>query len=270
MPMNKTYSQPSDLPATIPLFPLAGALLLPGGQLPLNIFEPRYLAMFDDAMRGERIIGMIQPVEGADAPAGERPALRAIGAAGRITQLSETGDGRYFVILSGIARFRILSEVDSQKPYREAWVDFSAFPEDFVAGAAVPAQRRTRTQQCRLRSGPGLAAGNRAQRCRSHARRRHDLGFRHDRALRPRRKAGLAGGARIAGPRRPAARARRSGPVARRQGRQAPAMIGIRTMNDTPPKPIQAAPRIGRRGRRSRSAPAGNPGLPADQDHFEL
>jgi len=141
--MNKTYSGPSDLPATLPLFTLAGALLLPGGQLPLNIFEPRYLAMFDDAMRGERIIGMIQPVEGADTSAGERPALRSIGSAGRITQLSETGDGRYFVILSGISRFRILSEVDSQKPYREAWVDFSAFPEDFVAGAAVPAQRRS-------------------------------------------------------------------------------------------------------------------------------
>lgn len=143
MPMNKTYSGPSDLPATIPLFPLAGALLLPGGQLPLNIFEPRYLAMFDDAMRAERIIGMIQPVEGADTSAGERPPLRAIGAAGRITQLSETGDGRYFVILSGVARFRILSEMDSQKPYREAWVDFSAFPEDFVTGAAVPAERRS-------------------------------------------------------------------------------------------------------------------------------
>jgi uncharacterized protein len=143
MPMNKTYSGPSDLPATIPLFPLAGAVLLPGGQLPLNIFEPRYLAMFDDAMRGERIIGMIQPTEDGEVPAGERPTLRAIGSAGRITQLSETGDGRYFTILSGISRFRILSEVDSQKPYREAWVDFSAFPEDFVAGASVPAQRRT-------------------------------------------------------------------------------------------------------------------------------
>ncbi|MGO8740385.1 LON peptidase substrate-binding domain-containing protein [Rhodoblastus sp.] len=143
MPMNKTYSQPSDLPATIPIFPLAGALLLPGGQLPLNIFEPRYLAMFDDAMRGDRIIGMIQPVEGAEPLVGESRALRAIGAAGRITQLSETGDGRYFVILSGIARFRILSEVDSHKPYREASVDFSPFPEDFVTGAAVPAKQRT-------------------------------------------------------------------------------------------------------------------------------
>ncbi len=143
MPMNRTYSGPSDLPTTLPIFPLAGALLLPGGQLPLNIFEPRYMEMFDDAMRGERIIGMIQPAEGADAPAGERQPLRAIGAAGRITQLSETGDGRYFVILSGVARFRILSEVDSQKPYREAWVDFSPFPEDFVPSAAVPTKQRT-------------------------------------------------------------------------------------------------------------------------------
>ena len=74
MPMNRTYSGPSDLPTTIPIFPLAGALLLPGGQLPLNIFEPRYLAMFDDAMRGERIIGMIQPAEGATRrPASARP-----------------------------------------------------------------------------------------------------------------------------------------------------------------------------------------------------
>ncbi|MCI4680849.1 LON peptidase substrate-binding domain-containing protein [Rhodoblastus acidophilus] len=142
MAMNKTYSGPSDLPETIPLFPLAGAVLLPGGQLPLNIFEPRYLAMFDDAMRGERIIGMIQPMEGADAPSGARPPLRAIGAAGRITQLSETGDGRYFVILSGISRFRIVSEVDTDKPYREAWVDFGAFPEDFVSDNSVPAKQR--------------------------------------------------------------------------------------------------------------------------------
>ena len=143
MPMNKTYAGPGDLPDSIPLFPLAGAILLPGGQLPLNIFEPRYLAMFDDAMRGDRIIGMIQPLAGVDAPVGERPGLRAIGAAGRITQMSETGDGRYFVILSGISRFRLLSEIDSDKPYRQAWVDFSPFPEDFAAGDSVPAKQRT-------------------------------------------------------------------------------------------------------------------------------
>lgn len=129
--MNKTYLRASDLPDAIPLFPLSGAILLPGGQLPLNIFEPRYLAMFDDAMRGERIIGMIQPLQGVDAGPGESPALRTVGAAGRITQLSETGDGRYFVVLSGVARFRLLGEIDSSRPYRKARVDFNSFSGDF-------------------------------------------------------------------------------------------------------------------------------------------
>jgi len=130
MASNKTYRRASDLPDAIPLFPLAGAILLPGGQLPLNIFEPRYLAMFDDAMRGERIIGMIQPE--VDAGPGEAPPLRPVGAAGRITQLSETGDGRYFVVLSGIARFRVVTEIESATPYRQARVDFDSFAEDFT------------------------------------------------------------------------------------------------------------------------------------------
>jgi hypothetical protein len=132
MASNKTYRRASDLPDAIPLFPLAGAILLPGGQLPLNIFEPRYLAMFDDAMRGERIIGMIQPEAGAEAGPGEAPPLRPVGAAGRITQLSETGDGRYFVVLSGIARFRVVTEIESPTPYRQARVDFDSFAEDFA------------------------------------------------------------------------------------------------------------------------------------------
>jgi uncharacterized protein len=132
MASNKTYLRASDLPDAIPLFPLSGAILLPGGQLPLNIFEPRYLAMFDDAMRGERIIGMIQPEAGVDAGPGEAPRLRPVGAAGRITQLSETGDGRYFVVLSGIARFRLVTEIESPTPYRQARVDFDSFAEDFA------------------------------------------------------------------------------------------------------------------------------------------
>jgi Lon protease-like protein len=142
MAMNKTYAKPSDLPEAIPLFPLTGAILLPGGQLPLNIFEPRYLSMFDDAMSGERIIGMVQPLAGLDAPPGERPPLRAIGAAGRITQMSETGDGRYFVVLSGVARFRIVAEIESVKPYRQAHVDFRDFAEDFVPEGAVSQKQR--------------------------------------------------------------------------------------------------------------------------------
>lgn len=137
MASNKTYLRASDLPAAIPLFPLSGAILLPGGQLPLNIFEPRYLAMFDDAMRGERIIGMIQPEAGVDAGPGEAPRLRRVGAAGRITQLSETGDGRYFVVLSGIARFRLVTEIESTTPYRQARVDFDSFAEDFAPEGAL-------------------------------------------------------------------------------------------------------------------------------------
>ena len=143
MSMNKTYSDPSDLPETIPIFPLTGAILLPGGQLPLNIFEPRYLAMFDDAMRGDRIIGMVQPLSGVDAPPGETSPLRPVGAAGRITQLSETGDGRYFVVLSGVARFRILTEIASDEPYRRARVDFGDFAEDFTADESVPPRQRS-------------------------------------------------------------------------------------------------------------------------------
>src|SRR5476649_1348519 len=100
MPMNAQYRRPIDLPEVIPVFPLPGALLLPRGQMPLNIFEPRYLAMIDDALRdGHRLIGMIQPntSHGSQALAGraDKPPLYKIGCVGRITQLAESGDGRY-------------------------------------------------------------------------------------------------------------------------------------------------------------------------------
>ncbi len=131
MAMNPVYIAPSGLPATIPLFPLAGALLLPRGELPLNIFEPRYLAMIDDALKAERIIGMIQPDEGKDAPAAQ-PALYQVGCAGRITQFAESGDGRYLISLTGIARFRLVEELRVTTPYRQCRVDFSAFASDFV------------------------------------------------------------------------------------------------------------------------------------------
>ena len=97
MPMNAEYRGPTDLPEVIPVFPLPGALLLPRGQMPLNIFEPRYLAMIDDAMRdGHRLIGMIQPDGVHEVPRG-KPALFKIGCVGRITQLAESGDGRYII-----------------------------------------------------------------------------------------------------------------------------------------------------------------------------
>ena len=90
MPMNAVYRGPGDLPQVIPVFPLAGALLLPRGQMPLNVFEPRYLAMVDDALAGKRLIGMIQP-DAAHPGSEARPHLYSVGCVGRITQLAETG-----------------------------------------------------------------------------------------------------------------------------------------------------------------------------------
>src|SRR4030088_3624247 len=101
MPMNASYDGPGDLAAVIPVFPLPGALLLPRGQIPLNIFEPRYLAMIDDALRsGHRLIGMIQP-DPAHPGTEDSPGLYKIGCVGRITQITETGDSRYLIDITG-------------------------------------------------------------------------------------------------------------------------------------------------------------------------
>src|SRR6059058_4941383 len=108
MPMNVIYRGSADLPEIIPVFPLAGALLLPRGQLPLNVFEPRYLAMVDDSFRdGHRLIGMIQP-DVTHSQSEDRPVLFKVGCVGRITQLAESGDGRYLLELTGVSRFRIV------------------------------------------------------------------------------------------------------------------------------------------------------------------
>jgi Lon protease-like protein len=132
MPMNARYLGPGDLPEVIPVFPLEGALLLPRGQLPLNIFEPRYLMMVDDAFSGgRRLIGMIQPDPAHPGPQ-ERPNLYKIGCVGRITQLTESGDGRYMIQLTGIARFRIDAEVTVATPYRQCRVSYTRFADDFV------------------------------------------------------------------------------------------------------------------------------------------
>jgi len=133
MPMNAVYETPSDLPDVIPVFPLAGALLLPRGQMPLNIFEPRYLAMIDDALKaGHRIIGMIQP-ETAHPGSEQKPNLFKVGCAGRITQLAESGDGRYLIQLTGVARFQVDDELASTTPYRQCHVRYSPFIDDFTA-----------------------------------------------------------------------------------------------------------------------------------------
>jgi len=133
MPMNAVYRGSADLPATIPVFPLPGALLLPRGQMPLNIFEPRYLAMVDDALReGHRLIGMIQP-DAAHPGSQAKPNLYKVGCLGRITQLAETGDGRYLIQLTGVARYRIEQELEVPTAYRQCRVSYAPFADDFVA-----------------------------------------------------------------------------------------------------------------------------------------
>jgi Lon protease-like protein len=122
------YVKASDLPQVIPVFPLGGAILLPRGQLPLNIFEPRYLNMVDDAMAGDRIIGMIQPAGGPP----DQPALTAVGCAGRITSFAETSDGRYLITLTGVSRFRAASELNMQTPYRQMRAAFAEFEADLT------------------------------------------------------------------------------------------------------------------------------------------
>ena len=132
MPMNAVYDGPSDLPEVIPVFPLPGALLLPRGQMPLNIFEPRYLAMVDDALAGQRLIGMIQP-DVRHKGAAAHPVLYKIGCVGRITQLAESGDGRYLLELTGVARFEVQEELTVTTPYRQCRVSFAPFADDFIA-----------------------------------------------------------------------------------------------------------------------------------------
>jgi uncharacterized protein len=133
MPMNAEYKNPGDLADVIPVFPLPGALLLPRGQMPLNIFEPRYVAMIDDALRsGLRLIGMIQP-DDAHPGSESKPNLYKVGCVGRITQIAETGDGRYLLQLTGIARFRIDEELGVTTPYRQCRVSYSPFVDDFTA-----------------------------------------------------------------------------------------------------------------------------------------
>src|SRR3984893_13707727 len=124
MPINADYRGHSHRPELIPVFPLPGALLLPRGQMPLNIYEQRYLEMVDDALRdGHRLIGMIQP-DIAHSRNEDRPQLFRVGCVGRITQFAEAGDGRYILELTGIARFGIKEELATLTPYRQCKVEY--------------------------------------------------------------------------------------------------------------------------------------------------
>ncbi|MBP2311312.1 LON peptidase substrate-binding domain-containing protein [Azospirillum soli] len=116
------------LPRTLPIFPLAGVLLLPRGRLPLNIFEPRYLAMVEDAMAGDRMIGMVQPTDPASRE--REPSVYETGCAGRITTFAETEDGRYLITLTGLCRFTILREVDGVHGYRRVAPAWERFADD--------------------------------------------------------------------------------------------------------------------------------------------
>lgn len=134
MSVNRPYKNVNALPNVVPVFPLTRALLLPRGELPLNIFEPRYIAMIDDAIASERIVGMVQPRPGQDEKDAS-PLLYKIGCAGRITRFSETGDGRYLISLTGVARFRIEEELDTPLSYRKCRVSYDEFYVDLEPGA---------------------------------------------------------------------------------------------------------------------------------------
>ena len=142
MGMNAVYEGPEDCPAVVPVFPLGGALLLPRGQMPLNIFEPRYIAMIDDAIRTHRVIGIVQPEAEASRQAAT-PALLQVGCLGRITQFAETGDDRYVITLTGISRFRLEEELSVTTPYRQGRVSYGDFAVDFEARAGEDEVDRT-------------------------------------------------------------------------------------------------------------------------------
>ncbi|PKQ13910.1 MAG: ATP-dependent protease [Alphaproteobacteria bacterium HGW-Alphaproteobacteria-1] len=129
-----------DLPEIIPVFPLPGALMLPRARLPLHLFEPRYLAMLDDALKTpERVIGMIQPNR---VPGRDGHGLHTIGCVGRVTQFSETEDGRYMITLSGLSRYRVIEEVEGFTPYRRARVSWAGFERDLGPPETDPGFKR--------------------------------------------------------------------------------------------------------------------------------
>lgn len=135
--MLSRYRKTADVPTRIPVFPLAGCILLPRATLPLSIFEPRYLAMIDDILKGDRIVGIIQPTgEGGvtGSPLSRTAALARVGCAGRLTNFQELEDGRLLIVLTGIARFEPKDEIDSATPYRVCDVTYREFAHDLMPG----------------------------------------------------------------------------------------------------------------------------------------
>lgn len=139
--MNRPFQDIVELPRQLPVFPLAGCLLLPRAELPLNIFEPRYLAMVDASLASDRMIGMIQPLP--EAAAETRPTLFAVGCAGKITRFAETGDGRYFISLEGVCRFRTRLEHERSEGFRIFDVEYEDFAADMMGQTASAAPDRS-------------------------------------------------------------------------------------------------------------------------------
>ena len=137
--MGGNYHSLDDLPTTLDILPLTGMVLLPRGQLPLNVFEPRYLALVDTALSGSRLIGMIQPTQHEDKVL--KPALSAIGCAGRLTSYRENEDGRYLITLTGICRFRVAEELATDTTFRQVKADFAPFLADLIAADENDFQR---------------------------------------------------------------------------------------------------------------------------------
>ncbi len=132
-----------SFPRELPVFPLTGALLLPGGQLPLNIFEPRYLTMIDTVLGAGRWLGMVQPRDTSLQTVGDDHPLFDIGCLGRIASFSETPDGRYLISLNGVCRFTALSELDVRDGYRRVVPDFQPFANDLKTESLEPGERKT-------------------------------------------------------------------------------------------------------------------------------
>jgi uncharacterized protein len=137
--LSERYRRPEDLPPRIPVFPLRGAILLPRATLPLNVFEPRYLEMIDDAMSGSRLIGILQPDcvsddDEAESPSGKAAALKSVGCAGRITSYQELEDGRFIITLTGVCRFDCVAEEETGKLYRLMNANYDRFADDLTEG----------------------------------------------------------------------------------------------------------------------------------------
>jgi uncharacterized protein len=135
--MPRAYRTARDLPPALPVFPLPGAVLYPRATLPLNIFEPRYLAMVDASLSGDRLIGMIQP-RGIEDATLKHPRLAGVGCAGRITGYQETGDGRYLIVLSGVCRFRAIEETTVETPFRTVHAGWTEFEDDLLPRSTPP------------------------------------------------------------------------------------------------------------------------------------